>query len=89
MKILLSALVAASLIIPTTTLAQSPGNQGGNSATKRQDTTGGTFETRGECERAAQRANADNKRDGIAVRNECVEEDGKFMLRATPTTTPS
>ena len=88
MKTILSAFVAASLMIPTAVLAQS---QGGNSATHRQDTRNGiNFQTRGECERAAQRANAENKRDGIDVRNECVEEDGRFFLRTTPPTpTPS
>lgn len=79
MKKLLLSLMAVSLSLPSVALSQS---QGGKSATQRQDTVRGAppFDTRGECERAAQRANQEFKKEGSTTRNKCVEQDGRFFI---------
>lgn len=79
MKMPVFALVAASLLIPAAGLSQS---QGGKSDGKRQDTDFPP-ETRGECQRAAQRANSDARKNNETIRYECVEENGQFFVRPT------
>ncbi len=74
MKKLILAMAAAGLSVPAVALVQ------GNSGDKRQD-VGFPFETRGECERAAQRSNSAARKNGETVRYECVEEDGMFEVR--------
>jgi hypothetical protein len=85
MKILVMALTAASLAIPSAGMAQS---QGGKSADKRQD-TGFPPESRGECERIAKRANADARKSGDTTRFECVQEGDSFFVRPVGGTSPS
>ncbi len=76
MKKLLLTVVVASMSVQGVAFVQ------GNSADKRQD-VGFPFDTRGECERAAQRSNSQARKNGETIRYECIEEeDGSFTVRS-------
>lgn len=82
MRPIFIALVAASLTIPGSAFGQ------GKSGDKRQD-IGFPFETRGECERAAQRSNSAARKQGQTVRYECVQEGDTFVVREVSETESS